>query len=158
MCPSPESKIKAAKPIPPEVVPDGPVMQNVMTGSDVDLWKFPVLRSHAKDGGRYIGTADHVINRDPESGGLIVWDVPAPLDWGFAKYNDDAAAARNFLAQAGARSVTVPHRANRAVIFDSDLFHETDRIAFREGYLNRRINITLLYGRREAAAKEGGGT
>ena len=97
-------------------------------------------------------------NRDPESGGLIVWDVPAPLDWGFAKYNDDAAAARNFLAQAGARSVTVPHRANRAVIFDSDLFHETDRIAFREGYLNRRINITLLYGRREAAAKEGGGT
>jgi hypothetical protein len=96
-------------------------------------------------------------NRDPESGGLIVWDVPAPLDWGFAKYNDDPAAARNFLAQAGARSVTVPYRANRAVIFDSDLFHETDRIAFQEGYLNRRINITLLYGRREMAAKESSG-
>jgi hypothetical protein len=96
-------------------------------------------------------------NLDPKSGGLIVWDVPAPLDWGFAKYNDDVAAARNFLAQAGAHSITVPHRANRAVIFDSDLFHETDRIAFKEGYLNRRINITLLYGRREGAAKENGG-
>jgi len=29
---------------------------------------------------------------------LIVWDVPAPLDWGFAKYNDDAAAAREAIA------------------------------------------------------------
>jgi hypothetical protein len=57
------------------------------------------------------------------------------------------------LAGSGARSVTVPHRANRAVIFDSDLFHETDRIAFKEGYLNRRINITMLYGLRESATK-----
>jgi hypothetical protein len=40
--------------------------------------------------------------------------------------------------------------------FYSDLFHETDRIAFKEGYLNRRINITMLYGRREAPAKENG--
>jgi hypothetical protein len=50
--------------------------------------------------------------------------------------------------------MTDPHRANRAIIFDSDLFHETDRITFKEGYLNRRINITMPYGRREAAAKQ----
>jgi Tfp pilus assembly protein PilF len=89
-------------------------------------------------------------NLDPASGGLVVWDVPAPLDWTFAQYNAPNAggAIRDFLASAGARSVTVPYRANRAVIFDSDLFHQTDRLAFKEGYLNRRINITLLYGRR----------
>jgi Tfp pilus assembly protein PilF len=97
-------------------------------------------------------------NLDPDSGGLLVWDAPAPLDWDFAKYNNDVPAAREFLARAGARPVTVPYRANRAVIFDSDLFHETDRITFKEGYLNRRINITLLYGRRETAAREGGGS
>ena len=96
-------------------------------------------------------------NLDPESGGLVVWDTPAPAGWDFAKYNDDVPAAREFLAQSGARPVTIPYRANRAVIFDSDLFHETDKIAFKDGYLNRRINITLLYGRREAAAKEPGG-
>ena len=49
---------------------------------------------------------------------------------------------------AKAQAITVPYRANRAVIFDSDLFHETDRIDFRPGYLNRRINVTMLYGRR----------
>jgi tetratricopeptide (TPR) repeat protein len=90
-------------------------------------------------------------NLDPKSGGLVIWDKAAPFDWDFVKYNTDATAAREFLARAGARSVTVPYRSNRAVIFDSDLFHETDRILFKEGYLNRRINITLLYGRRETA-------
>jgi TPR repeat/Tetratricopeptide repeat len=94
-------------------------------------------------------------NLDPESGGLVIWDKPAPLDWTFAQYNSPNAGVmiRSFLAQNGAKSVTVPYRANRAVIFDSDLFHETDRIKFREGYTNRRINITMLYGLREAVAQ-----
>ena len=95
-------------------------------------------------------------NLDPESGGLVVWDKPAPLEWTFAQYNNPNAGTtiRNFLLQNGAKSVTVPHRTNRAVIFDSDLFHETDRIAFKDGYLNRRINITMLYGRRETVAAQ----
>jgi Tfp pilus assembly protein PilF len=89
-------------------------------------------------------------NLDSSHGGLVVWDVAAPLDWDFAKYNNDEAAIRGFLAEHGARSVTIPYRANRAVIFDSDLFHETDQIAFKDGYTNRRMNITLLYGRRRS--------
>jgi tetratricopeptide (TPR) repeat protein len=90
-------------------------------------------------------TADEA-NLDPGHGGLVVWDKAAPLDWDFAKFNADIPVARDFLERSGARRVTIPHRANRAVIFDSDLFHETDTITFREGYENRRINCTLLYG------------
>jgi tetratricopeptide (TPR) repeat protein len=99
-------------------------------------------------------------NLDAAQGGLVVWDVAAPLDWDFNRYNNDEAAIRGFLAEKGAKSLTVPYRANRAVIFDSDLFHETDTIAFRDGYANRRINITMLYGRRRTheglAAQRGG--
>lgn len=87
-------------------------------------------------------------NLDPGSGGLVVWDKAAPLEWDFAKYNADEKAAYDFLAQSGAKPVTVPYRANRAVIFDSNLFHKTDTIRFAPGYENRRINITMLYGRR----------
>ncbi len=87
-------------------------------------------------------------NRDPQSGGLVVWDVKAPQDWDFPRYNADVAGARAFLAREGAKPIVIPHRANRAVIFDSDLFHETDRIDFKDGYENRRINVTMLYGRR----------
>lgn len=89
-------------------------------------------------------------NRDPDSGGLVLWDKAAPQDWDFRRYNGDTKACRDFLQRAGTKAVTVPYRANRAVIFDSDLFHQTDTIAFQDGYLNRRINVTLLYGRRTA--------
>ena len=96
-------------------------------------------------------------NLDPESGGLVVWDKAAPADWDFAKFNGDVSAIRDFLAESGAQKVTVPYRANRAVIFNSDLFHETDTIRFRPGYLNRRINVTLLYGDRPARPRSAPG-
>jgi tetratricopeptide (TPR) repeat protein len=88
-------------------------------------------------------------NLNPEAGGLSVWDVAAPLDWEFDRYNSHEAPIRAFLAESGAKAVKVPYRCNRAVIFDSDLFHETDVMSFREGYGSRRINITLLYGTRD---------
>jgi tetratricopeptide (TPR) repeat protein len=89
-------------------------------------------------------------NLDPDHGGLIVWDKAAPLDWDFTKFNADIPAARRFLEKASARPIIIPYRANRAVIFDSDLFHETDVIRFRDGFENRRINCTLLYGFRDS--------
>ncbi|HWX90409.1 MAG TPA: tetratricopeptide repeat protein, partial [Rhizomicrobium sp.] len=88
-------------------------------------------------------------NLDPEHGGLVVWDAAAPMDWDFAKYNAADDDIRAFLEREKAKPVTVPYRANRAVVFDSDLFHETDTIRFKPGYDNRRINVTLLFGRRQ---------
>jgi len=89
-------------------------------------------------------------NLDAERGGLVIWDKEAPADWDFGSYNSDTRAMRDFLARSGAQPVRVPHRQNRMVVFNSDLFHETDKITFAEGYENRRINITLLYGTRDS--------
>jgi tetratricopeptide (TPR) repeat protein len=87
-------------------------------------------------------------NLDPGSGGLEVWDKEAPREWNFKEYNSqkNEPKIREFLARSGAQAVRVPHRQNRAVIFNSDLFHETDTLRFREGYEHRRINVTMLYG------------
>jgi hypothetical protein len=87
-------------------------------------------------------------NLDPQTGGLLVWDKAAPLNWDFERYNADEAAIRDFLNSSGAVPTRISYRANRAVVFDSDLFHETDTLSFRPGYTNRRINVTLLYGTR----------
>jgi Flp pilus assembly protein TadD len=87
-------------------------------------------------------------NLDPAGGGMTVWDREAPLEWDFAKYNNDQAALRRFLAATQARAIAIPHRQNRVVIFNSDLIHETAPLTFRDGYENRRINITMLYGKR----------
>ena len=44
--------------------------------------------------------------------------------------------------------VVVPYRRNRVTIFNSDLLHETAPFHFKRGYKNRRINLTMLFGRR----------
>lgn len=87
-------------------------------------------------------------NRSSGTGGLVVWDKEAPADWDFETYNKDAGRIERFLEQTGANAVNVPYRQNRAVIFNSDLFHKTDVLDFRPGYENRRINVTMLYGNR----------
>lgn len=53
-------------PIPPVEVDKAPVKENILTGDDIDLFKFPVPHWHARDGGRYIGTGNAVIIRDPD--------------------------------------------------------------------------------------------
>lgn len=90
-------------------------------------------------------------NLDPDHGGLIVWDKEAPKEWNFKAYNSSAhePKVREFLRESGAKAVTVPYRQNRALIFNSDLFHESDTMRFKDDYESRRINITLLYGRRQ---------
>lgn len=55
-------------PLPPRVVTDGPVRENIDRGDDANIFKFPVPRYHEHDGGRYFGTGDLVITRDPEEG------------------------------------------------------------------------------------------
>jgi Flp pilus assembly protein TadD len=92
----------------------------------------------------WISTEDG--NEDPDSGGLRVWDVESPSDWAFSDYNANQPKAREFLRASNAQPIAVAHRSNRALIFNSTLFHESDRIQFRPDYENRRINITLLYG------------
>ncbi len=87
-------------------------------------------------------------NLDPESGGLVVYDVPSPRNWHFKAYNENKDAIYQFLKDNKADSVSVPHRCNRAVLFNSAYFHETDEIHFAEGYESRRINITYLFGKR----------
>ena len=89
-------------------------------------------------------------NLDRSCGGLVVWDKEAPKDWDFKVYNSSQYKPKimEFLRESGASPVRVPYRENRALIFNSDLFHESDRCVFRDDYQSRRINITFLYGHR----------
>ncbi len=54
--------------IPPVEINNGPVKENVQVGDSVDLFEFPIPKWHDLDGGRYIGTGDMVIQRDPDGG------------------------------------------------------------------------------------------
>lgn len=47
---------------------DAPVLENILTGEEIDLNKFPVPQHWRRDGGAYIGTGDIVITQDPDTG------------------------------------------------------------------------------------------
>ncbi|MFC1962484.1 UbiD family decarboxylase [Chloroflexota bacterium] len=54
----------------PRVVKEGPVLENIWKGKEIDLLRFPSPKWHEKDGGRYIGTGCAVITKDPETGAV----------------------------------------------------------------------------------------
>ena len=62
------ARMQELKPLPPRFVNDGPILENVVEGDDVDVLKFPVPRHHELDKARFIGTADCVMTQDPDSG------------------------------------------------------------------------------------------
>ena len=87
-------------------------------------------------------------NLDPSSGGLVVYNAEAPLEWDFKTYNNNEEKIREEILKGDQKKTIVPYNENRVVIFNSNLFHETDNIEFQEGYENRRINVTMLFGKR----------
>ena len=69
----------------------------------------------------------------------------------FADFNSESGLRRamEMIEADEWRNLTVPYRQNRMVMFNSNLWHRTDRFRFKPGYKKRRINITMLFGARE---------
>jgi len=59
-------------PIPPTIIDkdEAPINENILMGEDVDITMFPAPKMWPLDGGRYIGTGDVVITKDPRDGHL----------------------------------------------------------------------------------------
>jgi len=87
-------------------------------------------------------------NLDPSTGGLVVWDKTAPGNWSFNDYNSGGDRVRQFLRHQNAESKIIPYRANRAVLFEGHLFHQTDGFTFAPGFANRRRSLTFLFRRK----------
>ncbi|MBI4321571.1 MAG: UbiD family decarboxylase [Chloroflexi bacterium] len=61
-------KAKTIKPVPPQVVSSGPVLENTATEGQIDVLKFPAPFFHEHDRCRYLGTGHAVIQKDPDTG------------------------------------------------------------------------------------------
>jgi hypothetical protein len=70
------------------------------------------------------------------------------MEWDFEAFNRRPEKLMEWVKESGAEEVSIPHRCNRAVLFDSNLVHRTDDFQFAPGFENRRINITMLFGGR----------
>jgi tetratricopeptide (TPR) repeat protein len=131
----------------PDLLQDRPLTQ---------AWAFKALvpdaavDPHADDGAISINfwlTPD-TANLDPSRGGLTVCRRPTPSEWQMTDYHSDHAQIAAFMDAHSADALVVPYRENRAVLFESRLYHKSDAPRFADGYENHRINVTLLFGGR----------
>lgn len=63
-----EARRRVGTPVKPVMVNTGPVLENVIEGSDINLLEFPIPKWSKYDAGRYIGTWHANVTRDPETG------------------------------------------------------------------------------------------
>jgi len=89
-------------------------------------------------------------NLNSLSGGLVVYNTVAPLEWDSKTFNNDTEKILEHLEDNNDEKSVIPYNENRIVLFNSNLIHETDKFEFKEGYENRRINVTMLFGERGA--------
>ncbi|HEY2185807.1 MAG TPA: tetratricopeptide repeat protein [Xanthobacteraceae bacterium] len=121
-------------------------------------WAFKALSSdaaveaHADDGAISLNfwLTPGEANLDPARGGLSVCRIPPPPGWQMKDYASDNAQVAEFMARHRDDTSHVPYRENRAVLFESRLFHRSDAPRFANGYENHRINVTMLFGRHES--------
>jgi tetratricopeptide (TPR) repeat protein len=112
------------------------------------------VRPHNGDGSVTINfyLTPESANLDPTGGGMVMYDKEHPAEWDWLQYNmhkDDPTIQTNIANYLrDARAEKVPYKCNRAVLFHSTLFHKTDPYRFRDGFENRRMNITMLFGKR----------
>ena len=64
-----------------------------------------------------------------------MYDKEAPGEWNFAEYNSDRNKPKilEWLKESGAHAIRIPYRANRAVVFNSDLVRN------RRRHIQRRL-------------------
>ena len=86
-------------------------------------------------------------NLNSQNGGLTVWNRVPPKDWSFEDYNyvDSSPKIEKILKDNDVPKVNIEYKENRAVIFNSKLFHATDNYEFKDNYADKRVNITFLY-------------
>jgi tetratricopeptide (TPR) repeat protein len=130
----------------PKVIGDYPLLQAWGFKYDQRMQGINMHADFAKVNVNFWITPDSAC-ADNTTGGMVVYDAPVPSSWTFEEYNTDQAKMQAFLKAHGAKPMRVPYRENRCVLFDSSLIHITDELHFKPGYENRRVNVTLLYGR-----------
>lgn len=60
-------RLRSLEPVPPVETDRGPILENVLRGSEVDLTRFPAPIWHPKAGGPYLGTASVNLLKDADS-------------------------------------------------------------------------------------------
>jgi Tfp pilus assembly protein PilF len=85
-------------------------------------------------------------NDDPQRGGLQISNKRVPSNYFNSSPEEIDRIHEQMMNAADAQPSVIPYRSNRTMLFRSDVLHKSDRMRFAQGYENRRVSITFLYG------------
>jgi hypothetical protein len=93
-------------------------------------------------------TPEECMQIKEEHNGLDIWKIVSPKDWTHKDYNGNTKKITEYLQNDVKENnkVSIKYKFNRMTMFNSSCFHKTQPIIFKDGYENRRINYTFLYG------------
>lgn len=116
----------------------------------LEFWAYRMIMGESGVGAHADSTAINVNiwltppSAEGEGGGLVLYDRIAPADWSYHDYNANPDLIRAYLADT--TKTAIEYRQNRAIIFNSRLFHETGPLQPIKSYEQGRINLTFLFG------------
>ena len=84
-------------------------------------------------------------NMNSDNGGMIIWKKTPHDNASFKDFNSLESIDKIKDEVKGTDYMRIPYKSNRAVIFNSKLYHVTDKIEFKDNYKDRRVNVTFLY-------------
>ncbi len=84
-------------------------------------------------------------NLDRSTGGMKILNLTPPRDWPWPVAITEKERITEYIEQQNPEEICVPYRANRLILFNSELFHKTNSIKFGPGYEDRRVSLTHIY-------------
>ncbi len=76
---------------------------------------------------------------------MIIWKKQPKFDASFKDFNSIKSMDKMSKEVKNSDYIKVQYKSNRVVIFNSKLYHVTDKIDFKDNYKDRRVNVTFLY-------------
>ena len=114
--------------------------------SDFSTRGVPIHADHATVSLNLFATPD---DGRVDGGGLQLYHVLPEDGLKSEEYNfppDYWAIEQNRKVLDSYEKVTIPYAYNRAVLFRSDFYHQTETFHFKSGFENRRINVAMVWG------------
>lgn len=84
--------------------------------------------------------------KDKSKNGLTIYKVRPPKTWTSDDWNGDSAKSLRYVKSKKIKPTIVPYKSNRAIFFDGAYFHASNGISTNEGFENKRVSYTMLFG------------
>ena len=91
-------------------------------------------------------STDSII-KDKSKNGLTIYKVKPPKTWRRSEWNNvNPKKALEYIKTKKVKPTQVPYKSNRAIFFDGAYFHASNSVSTKEGFENKRISYTMLFG------------